>query len=352
MKNLAFIFILILTVTNMCAAQTQPEILLKRGAVYLESYEFEKALAEADQALQKIQSGKRQSPATLASIYFFYGEIYEKGFYAEKAIEAYTTALKFKPKKADFYERRGRIYQYIGETEKADADFAKSDSLIKTGKSSTSTTIAADFIGSTSGGRSPAIEDFQIISFKELSGFIEAITVDDADEDGKISAEEIRKSYISQLLKLHKLVRFNPKSDLARWKRGDLFLQINELSNQLFWISAVADFTDAFELNPRFEYLNNRGVVRAKRDNKANYEFAVKDFSEAIEINRQSMEPFYNRGLSYLKLGENENAAADFTEVIKLNPNFLSAYQSRAKAYRKLGKIAEAKADEAKIKAL
>jgi tetratricopeptide (TPR) repeat protein len=340
-----FIFILILTVANICVAQTQPEPLLKRGTVYLESYEFEKALAAADQALQKLKSGKRKSPALLASVYFFYGEIYEKGFYLEKAIEAYTTALKFNPKKSAFYERRGRIYQYIGETEKADADFDKADSLIKTGKNSTSPGTDVIRISADSDPAIPA-ENFQVIRFKELSGFIKEITIIDADKDGKISDEEIRKPYLFQLLKLHNLVRFNPKSDLALWKRGDLFLQINELSQQLFWVSAVSDFTNAFELNPRFEYLNNRGVVRAKRDNKANYEFAVKDFSEAIGINPHSIEAFYNRGLSYLKLAENENAVADFTEVIKLNPKFLLAYKSRARAFRLLGKTVEAEADE------
>lgn len=348
MKKLTFIFILILTVINMCAAQAQTGTLLKQGAIYLEEYEFEKALAVADNMLQKLQSGKRKSPTQIASVYFFYGEIYEKGFYLDKAIEAYTKAIQFNPKKSAFYERRGSIYQYIGKTEKADADFDKADSLIKTGKNSMPPGTDVISISANSNAAIPA-ENFQVIRFEDLSEFNDEIIVVDADKDGKISDEEIRKPYLSQLLKLHKLVKFNPKNDLALWKRGDLFLLINELSNQLFWISAVADFTDAFELNPRFEYLNNRGVVRAKRDNKANYEFAVKDFSEAIEINPNSIEAFYNRGLSYLKLAENENAVADFTEVIKLNPRFLLAYKSRARAYRLLGKIAEAEADEKRI---
>lgn len=345
MKKLAFIFILILTATNTRAAQTQPATLLKQGANYLESYEFEKALAVADKALQTVQSRKRKSTAPLASVYFFYGEIYEKGFYLEKAIEAYTKAIQFKPKESVFYERRGSIYQYIGETEKADADFAKADSLIKPTKNSIPPGVDVISISADSDAAIP-VENFQIIRFKELSGDIEEITVVDTDKNGKISDEEIRKPYLSQLLKLHNLVRFNPKSDMALWKRGDLFLRMNDLSNQIFWVSAVSDFTDAFELNPRFEYLNNRGVVRAKRDNKANYEFAVKDFSEAIRINPRSVEAFYNRGLSYLKLAENENAVADFTEVIKLDPKFLLAYKSRARAFRALGKTAEAEADE------
>jgi tetratricopeptide (TPR) repeat protein len=106
---------------------------------------------------------------------------------------------------------------------------------------------------------------------------------------------------------------------------------------------------NAFDINPRFEYLNNVGVVRAKRDNKVNYEFAVKYFTDAIQLNNKSVEVFYNRGLSYLKLNEYEKSIADFTEVIKLRQNFVLAYKSRAKAFRAIGKIAEAEADERKL---
>jgi tetratricopeptide (TPR) repeat protein len=358
MKNLAFILVLILAVANISFAQKQTnqvETLLKQGELYLEQYEFEKALASCGKALQKIQSVKRKSPAQLASVYFFYGEIYEKGLYLDKAIEAYRSALKFAPKNAGIYERRGNIYQYVGETEKAESDFTTAANLIKNGKNSTPSTTIATVIGSKADGEisvSEYPEEFQTIEFIEISGYMEGIEIADMNHDGKISDEEFRRSFLAQLLKLHKLVRFNPKSDLALWKRGDLFLQINEFSNQFFWVSAESDFIDAFELKPRYEYLVNRGVVRAKRDNKTNYEFAVKFFSDALEINRKSVEALYNRGLSYLKLNENEKAIVDFSEVIKLNPKFIIAYKSRARAFRAIGKIAEAEADDKMIKTL
>jgi tetratricopeptide (TPR) repeat protein len=347
MKNLTVLLILTLALINFGYAQTrtiQPATLIKQGEAFLEEYEFEKAVAAADQALQKIQSARRKSPANLAAVYFLYGKIYEEGLYLDKAIEAYTKAIKFDSKQALVYSRRGNVYKYTGEFEKADADFAKAQQRV----SGRYTTIIgdSDSIGVGRGSLREIPEVFQIIHFKEVWGYPQFVTVIDLNTDGEISGEETRSAYISRLFKLNKLVRFNPKSDLALWKRGDLFLQMNELSNQLFLVSAETDFLNAYDLNPRFEYLNNVGAVRAKRDNQTNYEFAVKRFTDAIQINDQSTEVFYNRGLAYLKLNETEKAAADFTEAINLNPQSALAYKSRAKAFRAIGKTSEADADE------
>lgn len=353
MKNLTTLLILTIALVNFGNAQTktvQPETLIKQSEKYLEEYEFEKAVAAADQALQKIQSARQKSPAKLAAVYFLYGKIYEEGLYLDKAIESYTKAINFDSKQAEFYSRRAYVYQYTGEVEKADADFAKVQQMLFNGNTTDGFIGSGTGIGYTNGGLVREIpEKYQIIPFKEVWGYPQFVTVKDLNKDGKISDEEIRKAYISRLLKLNKLVQFNPESDLALWKRGDLYLQMNELSNQLFWVSAEIDFLNAYDLNPRYEYLNNVGVVRAKRNNQTNYEFAVKRFTDAIEINSETAEVFYNRGLAYLKLNETEKAAADFTQTIKLDPRFALAYKSRAKAFRALNKTAEAEADEATL---
>lgn len=347
MKSLTVLSILTLALLNFGYAQTrtiQPATLIKQGEAHLEEYEFEKAIAAADSALQKVQSAKRKSPANLAAVYFLYGKIYEEGLYLDKAIEAYTKAIKFDSKQALIFSRRGYVYKYTGEFEKADADFAKAQQIVSDGYR----TILgdSDSIGVGRGSLREIPEVFQIIHFKEVWGYPQFVTVKDLNADGEISGEETRSAYISWLSKLNKLVRFNPKSDLALWKRGDLFLQMNELSNQLFWVSAETDFLNAFDLNPRYEYLNNVGVNRAQRNNQANYEFAVKRFTDAIQINGESAEVFYNRGLAYLKLNENEKAAADFTKAVELDSRFALAYKSRAKAFRALGKTSEADTDE------
>jgi len=356
-KNLLVFCLLILGFVQFGSAQTgakQIETLLDQGEGYLEEYEFEKAVAACDEALKKIQSAKRKSSKKLAEIYYLYGRIYEEGLYLGKAIAAYTSAIKFNPRNVEIYQSRAKIYEYIGETKKAEVDFEQVEKLIETGKNS-NLILSSPTVAMYSNPAESVVEyheEFQRIGFKEVSGYEEAVNVNDSDKDGKISDEEFRQAHIARLVKLNKLVKFNPKGDLALWKRGDFFLQLDEISNQFFWISTEGDFIDAFEINPRYEYLVNRGVVRARRNNKTNYEFAVEFFSDAIAINNKCLEAFYNRGLSYRKLNENEKAIADFTEVIKLKAGFALAYKSRAKAFRAIGKIAEAETDEAMLKRL
>jgi len=349
MKILAVFFILISVLAG--AAQTGAnrfEALIRQGQIHLRQYEFEKASAAADEASEILKASKRPFPAGHAALYLLYGNIYEEGLYLEKAVEAYTTALGFDPKKAELYERRGRIRQYLGETSQADADFEQARLL----KLSKKPPLKDPNGGFTIGVRSPAevVERFQTFQFREVSGDAPAIEFKDADRDGKISDEEFRNAYIARLSALNRLVRFNPQSDLARWKRGNHYMLINDLSEQLFWLSAVDDFLKAFELNPRFEYLNNAGVVRAKRNNQTNFEFAVKYFSDALKINDRSPQVLYNRGLCYLKLSEYEKSIADLTAVVKFDPGFVSAYKTRSKALRAVGRNAEAEADEKKLR--
>jgi tetratricopeptide (TPR) repeat protein len=56
----------------------------------------------------------------------------------------------------------------------------------------------------------------------------------------------------------------------------------------------------------------------------------------AILINPNYTDAFYNRGLTYGKLGKWENAIADYSKVLEIDPNNTMAYSSREDAYEKL----------------
>jgi len=63
----------------------------------------------------------------------------------------------------------------------------------------------------------------------------------------------------------------------------------------------------------------------------------IETCTQSIRINPISATAFFNRGLSYQRLGDREAAIGDYTEAIKLNPNYAEAYQSRGLAYADLG---------------
>ena len=72
------------------------------------------------------------------------------------------------------------------------------------------------------------------------------------------------------------------------------------------------------------------------------YEKAIKEYNEAINMNREGAVALNYRGIAYKYLEKYEEAIKDFTQVIKLRPEVAGAYNNRGNAYRKLNMFEEA----------
>ena len=83
------------------------------------------------------------------------------------------------------------------------------------------------------------------------------------------------------------------------------------------------------------------------------HEKAIQDYDEAIRLNPQFADAYYNRGTAYGRdLGQYGKAIKDFDEAIRLNPHDADAYYNRGAAYAKLGQQEQADRDFAKAKEL
>lgn len=78
----------------------------------------------------------------------------------------------------------------------------------------------------------------------------------------------------------------------------------------------------------------NQGLDKLQ---KQDYQGAVKDFTQAIQINPKFDTAYVNRADLRLKLGDNKGAAEDYTQAMRTNPNFTYLYNSRGKAREALG---------------
>ncbi len=66
-------------------------------------------------------------------------------------------------------------------------------------------------------------------------------------------------------------------------------------------------------------------------DNKE-YTLAIDNYTKCIELkpeNDNLSAAYYNRGLSYAKLGNYNDAISDFSRVIRIDPDYASAYKNR-----------------------
>jgi tetratricopeptide (TPR) repeat protein len=123
----------------------------------------------------------------------------------------------------------------------------------------------------------------------------------------------------------------------AYLRRGDEYSIIKDYDH------AIADYSQAIQLKPGYaEAYNNRGYAYYW-----NYEStkAIADYSQAIKLRPDYAYAYNNRGAAYMMSGDSETAIRDFDRAIELQPNFPQAYTNRGNAYLRSGRFGLAFAD-------
>jgi tetratricopeptide (TPR) repeat protein len=128
---------------------------------------------------------------------------------------------------------------------------------------------------------------------------------------------------------------------------ADYFLaRAKALSSLGKYQEAYGSIQEAISQEPgQIDYESTAGTISFRLKN---YETAVAHFSNALKpgpANKGSVDiasTYFNRGISQLMLGNNEQAENDFTQAIARNKEFVQAYHNRGIARNRLGKLIEA----------
>ncbi|MGB3534956.1 MAG: trypsin-like peptidase domain-containing protein [Microcoleaceae cyanobacterium] len=109
----------------------------------------------------------------------------------------------------------------------------------------------------------------------------------------------------------------NPENAQAYYFRG-----LTLLDQEKSW-EAIADFNQALELEPNNpEAYFNRGLARtqlaANLPEQTRGPNPIADYTEAIRLNPGYADAYYNRGLAYLTLKQYDRAMADFQQAAEL----------------------------------
>jgi tetratricopeptide (TPR) repeat protein len=93
---------------------------------------------------------------------------------------------------------------------------------------------------------------------------------------------------------------------------------------------AIADYNEAIRLDPNYgEAFYNRGCAHISKNE---YDRAIADINAAIELNPQDADFFAARGYAHERRGDHERAVADCKTAIRLNPTLSLTVRCQTKS--------------------
>ena len=95
------------------------------------------------------------------------------------------------------------------------------------------------------------------------------------------------------------------------------------------------DYEEAIRLNPDLaDSYYNGGRAYAKL---GRYRLAIENYDKAIRLSPDYAKAYNNRGTAYGELGQYQVAIENFNEAIRLQPNYIAAYNNAGLACFKNG---------------
>ena len=202
----------------------------------------------------------------------------------------------------------------------------------------------------------------QELESDEFAGFILGklgATLEQTSEAIKLLASNKDDTYSSHPTKAKRLnaikIGFNKalgKEQVVYEEKSNLntaeeyFYRGRENSNKGFIIEAIADYTQAIQLNPNFaEAYIGRAICKGELND---HNGAIADNTQAIKLNPNHLFAYTNRGISKNYLKDYYGAISDFTKAIEIDPNFADGYYNRGSTKDELKDYNGAIADNTK----
>jgi tetratricopeptide (TPR) repeat protein/protein involved in polysaccharide export with SLBB domain len=318
-----------------------------RGNARLEKHQFDKALADYDEAI-RLNPTFREAFSARGLVYLTKGDADRTVDHYKNAIADYTEAIRLGLKDSSVYGNRGVAFIRTGDLQRAIADLTDAIRLAP----------KDDWTYNARGAAYYEKDDFD----RAIADYTEAIRLNPEDgyvycnrgiawqlkgDYGKAIAdytEAIQRNstfgkafcrrgaawsakgdFRKSIADFTKAIRLGVRDADIYCGRGTAYLGIRD------WDKAGADFAEAIRLDPRCRraYLARGGINVDKGD----CDKAIADFTEAIHLDAKDAMAYFDRGAIYTQKGDLDLAIADYTEAIKLQPRDANAYLKRGEAW-------------------
>jgi tetratricopeptide (TPR) repeat protein len=234
---------------------------------------------------------------------------YQAGVDIDTALEDLNKAIRLKPDFSEAFRVRGMLYRrYKEDKPQALKDFNEAIRLAK-GNHEASDAYATRAISyALWGDKDKALQDYtKAISFNGNDVVFLYL------ERGKIFSE--KEDYASAIADFTQAIRLKPDVADSFFERGRAYwFQDNNRD-------ALKDLNKAIELNAadaNYNYFFIRGCIWVEEEE---YEQAIADFTESINLEPEGANAFYQRGKVYMAMEDYTTAIDNFNEALQLNPD-------------------------------
>jgi tetratricopeptide (TPR) repeat protein len=334
------------------------------GLLYHSMDDYPKALTYTQQALDIREELFGKKHASTALSYNNIGLIYNSMGNTSRALECYQEALNIQeiiykekhPDTATSYNNIGLIYHSMGDYPKALTYIQQALDMQEElfGKKHISTALSYNNIGliyNSMGNTSRALECYQeALNIQEITHNEKhpdmATTYGNIAEVYRIQGDypHALEWYHKALLIHETLGKEHPKAVTIRnivvkiyTERGTAYLNKKEYDR------AIMELTEAINLNPaNGEIYTTRAAAYYQ---KGDYDHAITGYTEATRLNPNYTAAYNQRGNVYYSKKEYDRAIEDYSLAIRLNPNNAVFYSNRGNTYRLRGDYDKAVAD-------
>ncbi len=276
----------------------QPEnalLYFKRSQVFMQKNNIKQAFVDINKAVS-IDSTKIDYYLMLADVSF-------KSLQIQKSIDAYIRAISIDAKSKEAHMKLSELYLYLKAYPPC---LSEANEALKIDKNNAKAYFIKGFAYKETADTSKAISSFQT-----------AVEIQSDYYDAYIQLgiiEAARKHKIA-LQYYNNALRLKPKSTEALYNRGLLFQNMGEIDK------AIGDYNSILTIDNRDANAHyNLGYIDLAY--MKDYKSAITHFTDAIRINSQYAEAFYNRGVAFELTGEKNSAEKDYKQALSIVPTF------------------------------
>ena len=312
--------------------------LCDEGVTAANTGDFDTAISKYDAALRM-----RLGAYGAGIVYSNRGVAYNSKGLLDRALSDFTEALRLHPGLVEAYVGRSFAYISKGEIEKALDD--------------TNEALRLDQ-NSRDAYHNRAIASLNKREFgKAVGDFSEAIR---CDPDNAGLYVERGNAFLADgqcdaaIASFESAIRISPWLAEAYWERDfawerrayKLLNKGIKAASERKYDEALKFYSQGLDSHPG---VRNHAVLLCNRATVLGYlnrrEQSARDYDEAIRLDPNFFQAYYNRGINHRECGRVREALQDFAEVLQLNPKYAPAYVDRGAIYVRQKRLDEARAD-------